>query len=150
MLPWRSAPPWTTALCFLMLGTGLSNAQAPLVLGPPRHLEDIRTSKPLRAALPSSPPNCSDEFHPFVGLNTTSGINGLRVLVDFVVNTDGRVESPFILESSGETDEKLILSIIQKWHFPPAMCNGTPINVELRVMFVGPRRRLPHPVASND
>lgn len=141
---WFSTPPWTSALCCLILGTGLSNAQA--VLGAPRHLGDFRPSKALRAALPSSLPSCSDEFQPIVGFDTMSDINGLRVLVDFIVNTDGRVDSPFILESSGENDGKLILSIIKKWRFRPVICGAARINVELRVLFVGPRRKLPHPM----
>ena len=74
-------------------------------------------------------------------------INGLRVLVDFIVNAQGRVESPLILESSGETNEKQVLGVIQQWRFRPAICNGVPTNVELRVLFEGPRKRLPHPVA---
>jgi TonB family protein len=75
-------------------------------------------------------------------------INGLRVLVDFIVNTQGRVESHLILESSGEANEKVVSKTIQQWRFRPAICKGVPINAEVRVLFVARRKKLPHPVAS--
>jgi TonB family protein len=73
-------------------------------------------------------------------------INGLRVLVNFIVNAQGRVESPLILESSGERNGELVLSIVKRWRFRPATCGGVPTNTELWVLFRAPRKRLPHPV----
>lgn len=159
-------PLCTVAFFCLLLGTGLSNAETLLdqdlrflnvgasaqtkILSVPRQLEDIQTSESLPLASPSSLPNCSDGFQPqpLFTPKTMDEINGLRVLVDFIVNAQGRVESPLILESSGETNEKQVLGIIQQWRFRPAICNGVPTNVEFRVLFEGPRKRLPHPVAS--
>jgi len=161
MLPWLIRPLSTAFVC-LMLGTGLSNAQQPLgpnpvplsvrdlasikVFDASGHREDSQTSESLLAVLPLSIPNCLDKLQPTFTFDAIPEINGLRVLVDFVVNTEGRVESPLIIESSGEANEKLVLSLIQKWRFRPVSCNGRPINLELRVLFVGPRERLRHPV----
>ncbi len=158
-------PLCAAAFFCLLLGTGLSNTETLLdqnlrflsagasaktkILSAPRQLEDIQTSKSLPLASPFSLPNCSDGFQPqpLFTPKAMVEINGLRVLVDFIVNAQGRVESPLILESSGETNEKQVLGVIQQWRFRPAICNGVPTNVELRVLFEGPRKRLPHPVA---
>ena len=133
-------------------GKGRSNAQATLDqdLLASVYLHDIQASESVPSALPFSLPNCSDgsRAQRFPTLNTMLEINGLRVLVDFIVNAQGRVESPLILEGSGEANEQLVLSIIQQWRFRPVVCNGVPTNVELRVLFIGPRKRLPHPTAS--
>jgi len=112
----------------LVLGRGLSNAET--------------------LATPFSLPNCSDGFQPqpIFTPKAMLEINGLRVLVDLIVNAQGRIESPLILESSGETNAKQTLGIIQQWRFRPAICNGVPTNIELRVLFEGPRQKLPQPV----
>lgn len=73
-------------------------------------------------------------------------INGLRVLVDFIVNAQGRTESPLILKSSGEANAKLVVDIIRRWRFSPATCNGAATEVEIRMLFVGPRKTLPRPI----
>jgi TonB family protein len=117
------------ALFWLLLGTGLSSAQT-IWAGP--------------FPIPRCPGGLAPQslFTPAPMLEVRS----LRVFVDFIVNKQGRVEAPLVLESSGETNEKLVLSTLQQWRFRPAICNGVPTPVELRVLFVGPRTRLPHPV----
>jgi len=103
-----------------------------------------------KATLPIAPflfPNCP---HTFEVPPLRVEVNGLRVLVDFVVNKAGLVESPLILESSGPTNEKFVLNAIQQWRLQPATCNGMTQAIEVRVLFLGPRKRLPHPIASLD
>ncbi|MGA3091543.1 MAG: TonB family protein [Terriglobales bacterium] len=116
-------------------------------------LQDFPTpvQESLPSVVPSSLPNCAAGVkpEPLFTPNTVLGINGLRVLVDFIVNAQGGIESPLILESSGEENEKLVIGMVQRWRFRPAICNGVPTSVELRVLFLGPRKRLPHPAASN-
>jgi TonB family protein len=106
---------------------------------------DVQTSESLPITPPLFLPDCPHgvEPQPF-----SLDINGLRVLVDFIVNTQGRIESPLILRSSGQANAKLVIDIIQRWRFRPATCNGVPTEVEIRMLFVGPRKRLPHPTAS--
>jgi TonB family protein len=106
---------------------------------------DVQTSESLPITPPFFLPDCPHgvEPQPF-----SLDINGLRVLVDFIVNTQGRIESPLILRSSGQTNAKLVMDIMQRWRFRPATCNGVPTEVEIRMLFVGPRKRLPHPTAS--
>lgn len=111
-------------------------------------LFQIRLAK--SAGSPAPPftlPNCSLGLKsPFVLTPTSiSETNGLRVLVDFIVNKQGYVESPFIVEGSGETNERLVLQIIREWRFPPPVCNDAEIDVEVLVLFVSPRKRLPRP-----
>lgn len=115
------------------------------------HLEDHLTPESSPLASPFSLPNCSDGYkrQSFFTPKIMLEINGLRVFVDFIVTAKGRVESPLILESSGRTNETTVLSIIQQWRFSPVICNGIPTSVELKVLFVGPRKTLPHPAASS-
>ncbi|HEX3321166.1 MAG TPA: TonB family protein [Terriglobales bacterium] len=61
----------------------------------------------------------------------------LKITVSFIVGTDGRVHSPFILESGGETEDQNVLLTIQHWRYRPAMCNGVPTEAEAKVEFQG-------------
>ena len=61
----------------------------------------------------------------------------LKITVSFIVGTDGRVLSPFILESGGETEDQNVLLTIQHWRYRPAMCNGVPTEAEAKVEFQG-------------
>ena len=79
--------------------------------------------------------------------NDASKVRALRVTVTFIVNREGRVESPLVLESSSDSDAQFVLNLVRRWRFRPALCNGTPITAELRARFLGPRKTLPHPVS---
>lgn len=59
----------------------------------------------------------------------------LRVRVSFIVGTDGRVHSPFILESGGTAEDQIVLHAIRRWRYRPALCNGVPTDSEARVQF---------------
>jgi TonB family protein len=64
-------------------------------------------------------------------------LDDLSVRVSFIVDADGRVESPFILESAGISGDQAVLGAVRYWRFRPALCNGVPTEMEARVRFVG-------------
>ncbi len=64
-------------------------------------------------------------------------LDDVDIRVSFIVDADGRVESPFILQSAGELDDTVVLRVIRYWRFRPALCNGVPTEMEARVRFVG-------------
>lgn len=59
----------------------------------------------------------------------------MRVKVSFIVGSDGRVHSPFILDSGGTRDDELVLRAVRRWRYRPALCNGVPTDSEARVQF---------------
>jgi len=59
----------------------------------------------------------------------------LRVRVSFIVGADGRVHSPFILDSGGPREDQVILRAVRRWRYRPALCNGVPTDSEARVQF---------------
>jgi TonB family protein len=59
----------------------------------------------------------------------------LRITVSFIVGTDGRVHSPFILESAGANEDQTVLHTVQRWRYRPALCNGVPTEVEAKIEF---------------
>lgn len=58
-----------------------------------------------------------------------------RVTISFIVGTDGRVHSAYILESGGAKEDRAVLQTIRAWRYRPAMCNGVPIEAEGRIQF---------------
>jgi TonB family protein len=60
-----------------------------------------------------------------------------RVKVSFIIGTDGRVHSPFILESAGPADDQVVLDAVRSWRYRPATCNGVPTESEARIGFSG-------------
>jgi len=59
----------------------------------------------------------------------------LHVQVTFIVGSDGRVHSAFILDSGGPDQDQLILRAVRRWRYRPALCNGVPTDSEARVRF---------------
>jgi TonB family protein len=58
-----------------------------------------------------------------------------RVRVSFIVGADGRVHSPFILDSGGPHEDQVVLHAVRRWRYRPALCNGVPTDSEARVQF---------------
>ncbi len=58
-----------------------------------------------------------------------------RVKVSFIIGTDGRVHSPFILESAGVSADRIVLHTVRSWRYRPATCNGVPTESEARIGF---------------
>ena len=58
-----------------------------------------------------------------------------KIKVSFIIGTDGRVHSPFILESSGSSADRIVLDTVRSWRYRPATCNGVPTEAEARIGF---------------
>jgi TonB family protein len=58
-----------------------------------------------------------------------------RVIVSFIVGTDGSVHSPLILQGGDPTEDRVVLGAIKHWRYRPAMCNGVPTETEAKVEF---------------
>jgi TonB family protein len=61
--------------------------------------------------------------------------SGKGITVSFIVGTDGRVHSLFILEGDNPFDEGTVLKAVRSWRYRPAKCNGVPIDAEARIQF---------------
>lgn len=59
----------------------------------------------------------------------------LPVRVSFIVGSDGRVHSPFVLDSGGPGEDQIVLQAVRFWRYRPALCNGVPTDSEARVRF---------------
>lgn len=110
-LAFRERQVWTSPLrdskFAAMLRTASGNCEASL---PP---EPLATPNPL---LDAAEPNS-------------------RVSVSFIIGIDGRVHSPFILESAGPAEDRTILDTVRTWRYRPAMCNGAATDTEAKVEF---------------
>src|SRR5436309_13594205 len=87
----------------------------------------------------SSAPECQ-EVHPPQALTTPdplfpTPVYGRRVKVSFIIGTDGRVNSPLILESAGLSGDRRVLQAVRTWRYRPATCNGVPTETEGKVEF---------------
>ncbi|MCU1298472.1 MAG: hypothetical protein JWO91_2750 [Acidobacteriaceae bacterium] len=58
-----------------------------------------------------------------------------KLSISFIVGTDGRVHSPFILDSAGLPEASNALSTVRSWRYRPATCNGVPTEAEAQVAF---------------
>jgi len=81
-----------------------------------------------------------ERTHPPEALTTPNPVLGgsdpaIRVKVSFIVGADGRVHSPFILESAGTAEDHAILETVRSWRYRPAMCNGVPTETEGKIEF---------------
>lgn len=81
-----------------------------------------------------------ERTHPPEALTTPNPVLGgsvpaTKVKVSFIVGADGRVHSPFILESAGTAEDHTILETVRSWRYRPAMCNGVPTETEGRIEF---------------
>jgi TonB family protein len=87
----------------------------------------------------SSRPACAD-VQPPQALTTpdpllTSGADGRKVKVSFIIGTDGHVHSPLILESAGLAGDRRVLQTVRTWRYRPATCNGVPTETEGKIEF---------------
>lgn len=113
----------------------LSNTRAAAQLDrTPAHISEFTPF-----AEPMALPRCGD-VRPPEALATPDPLlvgdeSGLRVRVSFIVGSDGRVHSPFILDSAGTRDDQLVLRAVRRWRYRPALCNGVPTDSEARIQF---------------
>jgi len=59
----------------------------------------------------------------------------MRIRVSFIIGTDGKVHSPLVLESVGQTEDRAVLQTVRSWRYRPGMCNGVPTETEGKVEF---------------
>jgi TonB family protein len=100
----------------------------------PAHLSEFSP-----ASDPLALPRCGD-IRPPEALVTPDPLllpedENLRVRVSFIVGADGRVHSPFILDSGGPRGDQVVLRAVRRWRYRPALCNGVPTDSEARVQF---------------
>lgn len=127
---WCATPP---ASRVVRNQSSLSNHEARLH-HVPKHLSEFSPlSEPL--ALPrcsaSRPPEALVTPDPLLKDEDAN----LRVRVSFIVGADGHVHSPFIMDSGGLWEDRVVLRAVQRWRYRPAMCNGVPTDSEARVLF---------------
>jgi len=58
-----------------------------------------------------------------------------KITVSFIIGADGRVHSPLILESAGDSEDRTVLAAVRSWRYRPAMCNGVPTEAEGKIEF---------------
>jgi len=58
-----------------------------------------------------------------------------RITVSFVVGTDGRVHSLFILEGDSIAAYGAVLKAVRSWRYRPAKCNGVAVEAEAKIQF---------------
>jgi TonB family protein len=58
-----------------------------------------------------------------------------KVTVSFIIGTDGKVQSPLILDGTGNYGYQSLLSAVRSWRYRPGLCNGVPMEVEATVEF---------------
>jgi len=78
----------------------------------------------------SDPPEALATPDPLVELSKAG-----RITVSFIVGTDGRVHSLFILEGDNPAEDGSVLKAVRSWRYRPAKCNGVPIDAEARIQF---------------
>jgi TonB family protein len=79
----------------------------------------------------SEPPEALATPDPLVAVSNP----GTRVTVSFIVGTDGRVHSLFILQGIDPAEDGSVLKAVRSWRYRPAKCNGVPIDAEARIQF---------------
>ena len=58
-----------------------------------------------------------------------------KIVVNFIIGTDGHVHSPLILQSTDDSRDSIVLNAIRSWKFRPATCNGVPAEADGTVEF---------------
>ena len=62
--------------------------------------------------------------------------DNMRIVVNFIVGTDGQVYSPFVLDGAGSASlQRKLVQEVRRWHYRPAMCNGVPTDAEVKVQL---------------
>jgi TonB family protein len=61
-----------------------------------------------------------------------------KLVVSFIVGTDGKVHSALILQGGDDWTDRLVLQTIRYWRYRPATCNGVPAESEAKVEFSHP------------
>jgi TonB family protein len=88
---------------------------------------------------PLALPKCGDVRPPEALLTPDPPLrvpyDDLNVRVSFIIGSDGRVHSAFILDSGGPDGDQAVLRAVRLWRYRPALCNGVPTDFEALVRF---------------
>lgn len=59
-----------------------------------------------------------------------------KIVVNFIIGTDGQVYSPFVLDGAASKSlYRKLVNEVRRWHYRPALCNGVPTDAEVRVQL---------------
>ena len=139
------------AAVLAVLGSGVarpvaaSSQRALMFRTPPGHLEQnlrrmpVHISEFVSVSEPVAWLGCGDVRPPEALLTPDPMLqvqdDDVHVRVSFIVGSEGRVHSPFILESGGAEEDQLIMRAVRRWRYRPALCNGVPTDSEARIRF---------------
>ena len=84
-------------------------------------IDEDRRPEPIKQPQPIYPSAMKD-----------SGMVG-EVTIEFVVDTQGNVQSPTIISSNNPSFEQPAIDAISKWKFKPGIKNGAPVNTKIRI-----------------
>lgn len=134
LLELSAGPVWS-----LPAGIPLAGPLTPARRQTPFERTPLHISEFTPFAEPMALPRCGD-VRPPEALATPDPLlfgdeDDLLVKVSFIVGSDGRVHSPFILDSAGTRDDQLVLHAVRRWRYRPALCNGVPTDSEARIQF---------------
>ncbi len=134
-------------LLILFPGLGFAKPEIPVAGRDRRMVRDRQVwTSPERetefAAIGHTSRSTCEATHPPEALATPSPLLDnpkakAKIKVSFIIGTDGRVHSPFILESAGPSGDQVVLETVRSWRFRPATCNGVPTETEARIGFSG-------------
>lgn len=58
------------------------------------------------------------------------------VVVDFLIDEEGVVRSPFLRQSSGSSaQDRALMRLVRSWRYRPSLCNDAPTSSEAIVTF---------------
>jgi TonB family protein len=90
----------------------------------------------------SAPPRCQNTRPPEALATPTPHLPSAdadeKLVVSFIVGTDGKVHSALILQGGDDWTDRLVLQTIRYWRYRPATCNGVPAESEAKVEFSHP------------
>jgi TonB family protein len=144
-------PRWLLGLILVMLAASLASAavsaappaQAPSSVNdsPENHawFSALRQSEfspiPHPTAIAScelsDPPEALATPDPLVEFSSPES----KITVSFIVGTDGRVHSLYILDGDTPIEDGTVIKAVRSWRYRPAKCNGVPIDAEARIQF---------------
>lgn len=64
-----------------------------------------------------------------------AGVSG-QVIIDFIVNTEGRVVNAYVLRATDSRFGESALAAVQQWTFRPGTVNGVPVNTHMQVPII--------------
>lgn len=80
----------------------------------------------------TAPPQALATPHTWV----TAIPDNTKIVVNFIIGTDGQVYSPFVLDgAASDSLYRELVNEVRRWHYRPALCNGVPTDAEVKVQL---------------